>query len=196
MKLTLLLIISLAALFTGCKKGKDDPFLSLRSRKARVTGDWTVTSGTSTYVYSSGNYSRTSTFTYSETSYSYVHNENGIITTGGGSSKITMKFEKDGKFRSTNTGDGSTGTSEGTWNFTDGIGDAKKKEQIVVRLSSGSNTGSTINTSYTYTGNETDITMNLKELRNKKMVIIMESGYTSSSGTKDIKTDEYTLEQK
>ena len=30
-------------LFNGCKKGADDPFLTLRSRKARVVGDWKAT---------------------------------------------------------------------------------------------------------------------------------------------------------
>jgi len=28
--------------FNGCKKGDGDPFLSLRSRKARVVGEWTI----------------------------------------------------------------------------------------------------------------------------------------------------------
>ncbi len=46
-KLTLvagLLLATVGVQFSGCKKGAEDPFLSLRSRKARLTGEWTVSS--------------------------------------------------------------------------------------------------------------------------------------------------------
>ncbi|MDR2835017.1 MAG: hypothetical protein LBV69_02275 [Bacteroidales bacterium] len=42
-KLTLItigIILIFPLINTGCKKGEDDPFLSLRSRKARVAGTW------------------------------------------------------------------------------------------------------------------------------------------------------------
>ncbi|NQV51603.1 MAG: hypothetical protein HQ500_00380 [Flavobacteriales bacterium] len=39
------LLLAVASLeFSGCKKGNEDPALSLRSRKARVTGVWNVVS--------------------------------------------------------------------------------------------------------------------------------------------------------
>lgn len=38
--------------FTACKKGTDDPFLSLLSRKARIAGDWEMTN----YAYYSESY--------------------------------------------------------------------------------------------------------------------------------------------
>ncbi|MGQ9847082.1 MAG: hypothetical protein ACUVQP_06235 [Bacteroidales bacterium] len=39
-----ILLVALATIivFDGCKRGVDDPFFSFKSRKARVTGDWTV----------------------------------------------------------------------------------------------------------------------------------------------------------
>lgn len=37
--------------FSGCKKGEEDPFLSLRSRKARVVGEWTSSSISSATSY-------------------------------------------------------------------------------------------------------------------------------------------------
>ncbi|MGD1846585.1 MAG: hypothetical protein ACFB10_14450 [Salibacteraceae bacterium] len=40
--LHLLLIVLLIGSSTACKKGEDDPFLSLRSRKARVEGTWII----------------------------------------------------------------------------------------------------------------------------------------------------------
>ncbi len=39
-KPALLLLISVAFAFQGCKKGENDPFLSFRSRDARLIGDW------------------------------------------------------------------------------------------------------------------------------------------------------------
>ncbi len=48
MKRTKLLLWLSIALFAiaGCKVGEDDPFLSLSSRKARLSGDWQISSGT------------------------------------------------------------------------------------------------------------------------------------------------------
>jgi len=36
----LLSVLSVVFVFDGCKRGADDPFFSIRSRKARVSGDW------------------------------------------------------------------------------------------------------------------------------------------------------------
>ncbi len=55
----------------GCKKGENDPFLTLSSRRARLAGDWKMTklemtqtstdaSGTDTYVYTSDGSTRPS----------------------------------------------------------------------------------------------------------------------------------------
>ena len=38
-----IILLALPIVFSGCKKGPEDPFLSFRSRKARVCGTWTVT---------------------------------------------------------------------------------------------------------------------------------------------------------
>lgn len=43
-------IILLLTEFTSCKKGEEDPFLSLRSRKARLTGTWVLKEAQSTFV--------------------------------------------------------------------------------------------------------------------------------------------------
>jgi len=37
---SLFLLLASAWLFTACKKGEDDPFLSLKSRDARLRGEW------------------------------------------------------------------------------------------------------------------------------------------------------------
>jgi len=38
----ILIVLGSIWIFDGCKKGDDDPFFSIHSRKARVTGDWTI----------------------------------------------------------------------------------------------------------------------------------------------------------
>ncbi|MCB9189597.1 MAG: hypothetical protein H6599_10010 [Flavobacteriales bacterium] len=43
MKRVLIISIAIASMIgTSCKKGEEDPFLSLRSRKARITNEWKV----------------------------------------------------------------------------------------------------------------------------------------------------------
>ena len=43
LSLAIAILVVLPIVFSGCKKGPEDPFLSFRSRKARVCGTWTVT---------------------------------------------------------------------------------------------------------------------------------------------------------
>ena len=44
----------LVANLSSCKKGENDPFLSLKSRKARLCGEWTVTKSEGTSSYATG----------------------------------------------------------------------------------------------------------------------------------------------
>jgi hypothetical protein len=50
--LVIAVLVSSLASLNGCRKGEEDPFLSLRSRKARIAGTWTATSyeESSTYL--------------------------------------------------------------------------------------------------------------------------------------------------
>lgn len=45
-----ILLLVIPMVFSGCKKGYEDPFLTFRSRKARLCGTWTVSSFTSDIV--------------------------------------------------------------------------------------------------------------------------------------------------
>ncbi|MEK6615616.1 MAG: hypothetical protein AABZ32_05830, partial [Bacteroidota bacterium] len=91
-----------------------------------------------------------------------------------GSSPYTAEytFEKDGSFKLYGTEDTDTYTLEGKWNFTDGIGDTKKKTQLMLRVEKITDSGGVT----TYTGNQYDKTFDITELRNKKMVIKFETG--------------------
>lgn len=99
MKKTLILSVAIAiasGTITSCKKGDNDPFLSLKSRKGRLSGDWSVsnfstttkhtnnsgvttttdsefdgTTLTKTVSYSDNTPSSTSTYTFSDYSYTF-----------------------------------------------------------------------------------------------------------------------------
>lgn len=50
-KLLLIFVILTGTILPSCRKGEGDPFLTLRSRKARITGEWKMDSRTSSYTY-------------------------------------------------------------------------------------------------------------------------------------------------
>lgn len=115
------LLLAVASLeFSGCKKGNEDPALSLRSRKARMTGVWNVVTygDTSTFVGISDNtstdsegysYSSSSEMSYTERmnfaagymSQYYMEETNssygsaGLVNTQSGEYEYTME---DGDF--------------------------------------------------------------------------------------------------
>ncbi len=188
MKIKKLLLFALVATLTvpsfqSCKKGENDPFLSLKSRKARLKGDWELTSLNQTEV--SGSTITTYTFngslltvTSGSTYTSYTYSE-----------KIT--FETDGTFTQEMTqsisGAMYSYTGKGNWWFGRRNKEAeyKNKETVVLQFTSEntvSSSGSSTTTSVaTYTGSECDTEVWLiDELKSKEMVIINDGTYTSS----------------
>jgi hypothetical protein len=175
---TLLLITFIAAFLSGClKKGEDDPLISFRTRKARVVGNWTMTSGKRSYSYG-GFFTET---TYDKTNYYSQTNydTNYPPRQESGSAKFTIKFNKDGTVNYQRfLGSQDEFGLFGTWNFTGGVGKHKNKEQIIFYDGRISN-------------NITDFTFNIRELRNKKMVLYREMGNKPYYYTKE----EFTFEQ-
>ncbi|MBN8701671.1 MAG: hypothetical protein J0M08_01275 [Bacteroidetes bacterium] len=187
--LTFVAILGAIVLFDSCKKGENDPFLSLRSRKARVAGEWKLTSGEMNITSDDGTSSMTadgSTRTYTDNS---GFSSSEVFT-------LVYTFEKDGTFKSTEvSGTGSSATTvvrEGTWNFTAGVGkEVKRKEQIVLITLTKTTTTSSSSSTVTYTGGDapTDYWM-LDELRNKKMVALLDGTSTIIKPT--MLADNYT----
>lgn len=199
MKTTFKVVIAALTLstfvFDGCKKGENDPFLSLHTRKGRVTGDWTVKSGSGTDV----NGSSTTTWTYDGTTYSQT---SGSTTTTNGMT-YTMNFEKDGTFKTvqTNTATGYSDavTQTGTWNFTAGIGDDKNKDHIVLKTLVYTDVqtigSSSTTTTETYTGDSAPVTLYyLDELKNKEIIITWKGTDTQGSSSSS-STGTMTLQQ-
>lgn len=145
----------------SCKKGENDPFLSLSSRKARVSGEWTVTGyeSTETVTQNDGDYNQMSqslsgsTITVSSTNYDA---SDGSTVTSSGTYTLnegSFTFDKDGTWSrvwnatytstseydifgttyTTVTTTVTTRTESGTWSFVGKTKDEyKNKERIVL----------------------------------------------------------------
>ena len=65
MKKSLLALVAISVVASGtlssCKKGENDPFLSLRTRKARLVSDWKLKDGHATRVQQSNSSGVTTT---------------------------------------------------------------------------------------------------------------------------------------
>ena len=168
--------------FYGCKKGPSDPLISIWSRKHRLVGDWTLSSGTM----SSTSGSSISSETWSGSSVTAV--TSGYSSVGTGS--LTLSIVKDGTYTLTRnvtwTGTPSyidNYTEKGTWNWTGRVGDLKNKEQVVLSALSEQSTSGSTTTINTYTGSDAPVSIfNIDELKNKTLVL-KNDGSTTSSGT-------------
>jgi hypothetical protein len=168
-KLKTLLFVALTAavIAPSCKKGADDPFLSLRSRKARVAGEWKVDAKvderTTTLINPSINTTATETITINGSSYTKVYKDaSGSDTQTGTVGENTYTFDKDGTWSAVYElttvvvlGSVSPTTettvnkieSSGIWNFLGKIGDAKNKENMSVSTTSKKTTRTTTSVS-------------------------------------------------
>ncbi|HEY1038864.1 MAG TPA: hypothetical protein VGF30_05625 [Bacteroidia bacterium] len=186
----LLLIVSS---FVSCKKGSEDPAFSFRTRKNRVVGAWSIKSGRYTYEAKdlSGTLVVSDGYKYSEKTYEYVpiNAPAGVVYTGGHAYNLT--FRKNGTFVLRETFDGFVTTYMGRWDFNQGVGDAKAKEQINLHYDSVENYTGT----KTYKGNQTNATFSIIELRNKKMKISLEDYRANPDGSSDKYSEFYELEQ-
>ena len=116
------------ATLSGCKRGEEDPFISLRSRDSRITGTWVLKNATLTSVLTTSISGSTNAITYS------VSYENGILTeisqgTVQGSSIYSreMTLEKDGTYNSIDTNDGYSSEESGNWWW---LNDSKNKTRL------------------------------------------------------------------
>ena len=176
----------------------------MHSRKARIIGEWNVSSGegnrSEINVSGTSTTTKTTSWTYDGTNKSEavtVDAGTGSIPTNS-NSKFTMTYEffKEGKFKTVYTDNNNTIPSititEGLWNFTDGIGDAKKKSSIVLRsLSVVSSSG--MMTTYDGTKAPT-VVFEIYQLKNKE--VQLQSSYKTVYGaSSDTSEEKWTLKQ-
>ncbi|MBL4752642.1 MAG: hypothetical protein JKY52_03435 [Flavobacteriales bacterium] len=119
----LMMVFALSLSFVGCKKGENDPFISLKSRDGRITGTWVLSNVDKSLdktVKSGG--STTSTKT--------TETFDGTIWTTSGSTPQTdsityeITIEKDGTWSSIEVKNSATVEESGYWQWTE----AKKKK--------------------------------------------------------------------
>jgi hypothetical protein len=179
-KVLLAIIIGIFVIsgFQSCKKGENDPLLSLRSRKARLVGEWALKSGQLSIVYYDGT---TRNYTYDGVTRIETSSTPGTITY---TENVTIN--KDGTYQWVENIGTSTLTEEGFWSFGRKSKelDLKNKEAVFfTRVNSVAASGNT----YAYTGSSIldNITMwQLDELKSKEIIVLINGSETySATGT-------------
>ena len=160
----LLVILSLVVI-PSCKKGEDDPFISFRSRDARITAKWKLVNyeslssyngNTSTQVLNGSIY----TSTNSGGSYSYSYSKE-------------LEINSDGTYKITTIRDGDISTSNSVWYW---LNDSQKKSSI------------SLNEDGAFIIDR--LTNNELILRNESNISYVIDGMTSNSSSRSVQTYE------
>lgn len=202
MKRHVIIVSFLLAGFTagmiGCKKGENDPFISLKTRKGRLVGEWKLEEGENTKVSSVTGLGATTTVTK-------YNGSNKTVTVNGVSSPPTtysesITIEKDGTFEietiEDDDGDGKTETetNEGLWQFVgkNKEGELKNKEAVVFTITKSISGGVT----YSYEGlNAFSMVWVLDKLSSKELVVKADAESTGPTSTSTT-TGSVTYEKK
>lgn len=189
----LIVIPFLILCISGCRKTEDDPLLSLRSRKARLTGTWDATNYYELQQSFRNGLQSSSSIVNGDGSkyYSTINNnkDSGILY-------LQYTFKRDGSFEYFYNKDQAVTTIKGNWDFNEGVGKEKSKTRILLTYKESSFNG----TKYTYDQNNMIVDqLELLELRNNKMILSKELTSTSTLNNGKIETivfiSQITLEQ-
>jgi len=174
--------------FQSCKKGENDPFLSIKSRKARLKGVWNLSARSETRTQAQTGVSTTSVYTFNGTmmtvmsggaSNSYIYSE-----------KIT--FNTDGTFTKEETSSSSGSTSnitiKGNWWFgkNNKEADYKNGEVVVLQITNVMIFGSG-GYSAAFTGADCPIIFFVIDQLKSKEMIVIEDG-KDTDGTTSVST--------
>lgn len=144
---TLILLLSSVIFLSSCKKGENDPALSLRARDTRVVGDWKLHSGTYSY---SRPFSADLKDTYTDSQ--VIHDSAGVKSYNAFTWDVS--FENDGTYTSVKKETAPGGvmqieTVKGTWLFglKNKTDDLKNKETIILTVTDyASSSGAALST--------------------------------------------------
>ncbi len=173
-----LAIFMIASIFTSCKKGEEDPALSLSSRKARLTGTWKLTSAN--FTEKGQNY--TNVYTFDGTILTVNYNYSGWTGTDNSSYSLTMTINKDNTFEIEEIDDGDRTVTEGYWFFAPANKDEdiKNKERVIFQTTKYTDDDGDVTTYDGSTNSQVEV-IDLKRLANKE--IIIEIDYKRTSGS-------------
>lgn len=188
---------------SSCKKGPNDPFISLRSRAARLAGTWKLTNAAYTITQVDGNKNTTIEYTYdvavgkmSYTKTEKIGNAQPTVSKDSYTYTETWTIDKANTYTRNSVEDAFPVTETGSWAFLNKDKDAElKNKEAVVLLPN-----KIVSAFGTDLNGKTDAAevVVLDELSNKKIVItINESSDTSKPGDPKTKTriGTYTYEQ-
>jgi hypothetical protein len=191
----LLTLITAFGLTSACKKGEEDPGLSFRSRKNRLANDWVLQSGKviiKTFPPTGGSYQ--TNINYNEGGFYNVSRSDGF--TDKGNYEIDLRIFKDGRFskehnETPENQTRGTSTEEGTWHFSGGGGNVKKKELLTLykEKSTFISQNATLNTTINYNGGNL---FEIDRLANDEL-ILKASQRVTNGGTINEITEEWTF---
>ena len=125
-----ILLTILLTVVSSCKKGEDDPFLSFKSRDARLRGEWKLVKMTGTYTDGlvEPGVSDLNVYTVDYDGTTVTRTENDSVT-GSATWSVNYTFEKKGIFKSVSLLDGAKEeyTDYWSWGNTD-----KKKTRLII----------------------------------------------------------------
>lgn len=161
MKLSFGLLVTIGlTTMTACKKGENDPFISLKTRKGRITGEWKLVEGTVI---------ETETIDGETGVYQTTYTSSTRVDDDGSTDDYTenLIINRDGTYEEIIVQNGSTVKVKGNWYFSgknEDI-DLKKKEAVVF-----SETEHVfLNGTTTYEGLHADRIILIDQLKNKKI---------------------------
>lgn len=184
----LMLTAIVATLFIGCKKGENDPAISLLSRVARICGvwelseaDWTENEGGDIYTYSLNG--STMTVTGPDGSYTVTYTETATINKDG-------TFEAEESWVYPDGGGTQTNLTEGFWYFLPGNDEleVKDSERVEFLVKKQTRTYTYGGSTYTYFdeyeggSNSEVMILLLDKLANKEMVTLFDLTYRDEDG--------------
>jgi hypothetical protein len=175
-------IIALVGIVTlqGCKKGENDPLISLKSRDARITGTWELTSQEAEYTYKSEFNGESATETTKQSydgnmmTETYTETYNGQTESESDTYDYSfeMTIDKDGTYSLTVASDGDKQESSGNWWW---LSDKKNKTRIALDDDFGS--------------------FEIDQLKNKELILTSETSYknTDADGYSSEETQSMTM---
>jgi len=171
--------------FSTCKKGEDDPFISLRSRKARLEGDWHLSTGKLTESVDDHKNKLRFNRVFSFTSTRYEATEDaGYYAVYKGVYMLSINMDKNGSFNFKEQFDSRELFGEGVWDFLQGSDKIKNKEEvnfIIGKLTKGSS-----NEYHLFNWGLTTMRYRVKELRNKTLVLTVSNDAVTDPSNADL----------
>lgn len=168
--LIVFLILTILISNTNCRKGEDDPFFSIHTRKARLTNEWVLIEGSQTSTQTIGQSSLTFDYVITEDSISYF---DGYENQTKAYSE-TLTFNKDETFSikseqeyfETNI---FTTTHAGQWSFISSDGDYKNKERVKLLIETMTTAYMGQSSTTTYNQDDVSYILSLTKLSNDEL---------------------------